>query len=253
MAEGRSLERSLLRKVLSRSHACATPLELDSLLADESLGQHAAVRLWNHVSCCARCQTELMLLREFENAAPGPDEEGAVAWISARLERRFSDAGAGYSPLQARPGAAALPPRRSVFRALNVAGFAIAAATIGAAMTIGLRERRIPDLAQPSLAASTVLRSAGITTLSPAGSLDAPPGELRWEPQADAAFYSVQVMEIDHSNLWSAETREATVALPQALLAEIVPGKPLLWEVVAKDAAGRAVAWSGKQRFTIRK
>jgi hypothetical protein len=60
-------------------------------------------------------------------------------------------------------------------------------------------------------------------------------------------------MEVDQSQLWSAEAFDAAVALPEALRARIVPGKPLLWEVVAKDAAGRAVAWSGKQRFRMKK
>ena len=127
------------------------------------------------------------------------------------------------------------------------------AATLSAAVTIGLREGRAPELAQPSATASAVLRSAGITPLSPAGDLDAQPNELRWAPRTDAASYSVQVMEVDFAELWNAETREASIALPPALRARIVPGKPLLWEVVAKDAAGRAVAWSGKQRFRLRK
>jgi hypothetical protein len=131
-------------------------------------------------------------------------------------------------------------------------GFALAAATLAAAVSIGLREGRAPELGQPSPAGSAVLRSAGITTLSPAGDLDAAPDELRWQPQTGAAWYSIQVMEVDHAELWRAETRDASIALPPALRARIVPGKPLLWEVVAKDAAGRAVAWSEKQRFRIR-
>ena len=249
MAKVRSRERSLLRNALAPSCACATPLELGGL-ADGSLAQPAAARLRDHVSSCARCQTELMLLKEFENATPGPDEEGAVSWISARLERRFSEASAGPSPSRTHRGAAL--PRRSWFTALNAGGFALAAATLAAAVTIGLREGRAPELASPSPSASTVLRSAGIATLSPAGDLDAPPNELRWEPRTDAASYSVQVMEVDYAELWSAETRGASIVLPPALRARIVPGKPLLWEVVAKDAAGRAVAWSGKQRFRMR-
>jgi len=248
-AEARSRERSLLRKALSPSYACATPLELGGL-ADGSLARPAAARLRDHVSGCARCQTELTLLKEFDNAAPRPDEERAVSWISARLERRFSEASAGPSPSRTHYGAAL--PRRRRFMALNVGGFAVAAATLAAAVAIGLREGRAPELAQPSATAPTVLRSAGITTLSPAGDLDAPPNELRWEPRTDAASYSVQVMEVDYAELWSAETHDASIALPPAVRARIVPGKPLLWEVVAKDAAGRAVAWSGKQRFRIK-
>jgi anti-sigma factor RsiW len=246
MAKARSTERSLLREALSPSRACASPLELGAF-ADGSLAELAAARVRNHLSSCMRCQTELTLLKEFESAAPGPDEDDAVSSISARLERRFSEA----TPSQT-PHRAALP-RRSWLKALNVGGFALAAATLVAAVTIGLRERRAPELAPPSPAASAVLRSAAITTLSPAGDLDAAPDELRWEPTADAASYSVEVMEVDHAELWRAETRDASIALPPALRAQIVPGKPLLWEVVAKDAAGRPFAWSGKERFRIRK
>jgi Putative zinc-finger len=250
MAEARSRERALLRKALLSSCACATPLELGRL-ADGLLAQSEAARLRDHVSTCSRCQTELMLLQDFENAAPRPDEEDAVGWISARLERRFSEARMGFSPVL--PLHDAARPRRSVFTALNVGGFAVAAATLVAALLIGLRERRIPELAQPSLAAPTVLRSAGIETFSPAEDLDAAPRELRWEPQTAAASYSVQVMEVDHAELWSAETRDARIAVPLALRARMVPGKPLLWEVVAKDAAGKVIAWSGKKRFRVRR
>jgi hypothetical protein len=247
MAEPRSRERSLLTKALSPSAVCATPFELSSL-ADGSLAGPATARLQDHLSGCPRCQTELTLLNYFENAAPTPDEERTVRWISARLE---AETIGGPSPLQARQ--VAPPPRRSMSTALNLAGFAVVAAAVGAAMTIGLWERHTPELTQPSPGALTVLRSAGITTVSPTGDLDAVPDELRWEPQTGAASYSVQVMEIDQSELWSAEARAASIALPRALQARIVPGKPLLWEVVAKDAAGKAMAWSGKQRFRISK
>ena len=55
------------------------------------------------------------------------------------------------------------------------------------------------------------------------------------------------------TSIWFFETRDASIALPQVLRARIIPGKPLLWEVVAKDGAGKAVAWSGKQRFSVSK
>ncbi len=249
MATERSIERSLLRNATSQSCACATPLELGGL-ADGSLAQLPAARLRDHVAGCARCQTELTLFKEFENTSPAPDEEGAVSWISARLERQFAEQSAG--PLLSRiPHRAALP-RRSWFTAANGGGLALAAAALGAALIIGLRESQAPGLTLPSPAALTVLRSAGITPLSPVGNLDAPPNELRWERRTGAASYSVQVMEVDHAGLWSAETSDGSIALPAALRARIVPGKPLLWEVVAKDAAGRAIASSGEQRFKIR-
>src|SRR4051812_5157783 len=140
MAEARSREHSLLTKALSPSDLCGTPSELSSL-AEESLADPAAARLRDHVSACPRCQTELTLLSYFENAAPRPDEERTVRWISSRLE---AETIGGPSPSPARQSAEV--PRRSVSRSLNVGGVALAAAAIGAAMTIGLRERRAPEL-----------------------------------------------------------------------------------------------------------
>jgi len=238
MAEPRAQERSLLTKALSPSEVCATPFELSSL-ADGSLPEPAIARLQAHLSGCPRCQTELTLLNYFENAVPRPDEERAVRWISARLEAETI-------------GGPSLP-RRSLSKVLNLAGFGLAVAALGAAFTIGLRERHAPELTPPSPSASTVLRSGAITALSPAGEIDAAPDSLRWVPHAGAASYSVQLMEVDHAELWNAETRDAAIALPLALRAGIAPGKPLLWEVIAKDADGRAVAWSGKQRFSIKR
>ena len=240
---------SMLRKALAPSGACGNPLELGRL-ADGSLPQPAAARLSHHLLACPRCQTELAMLKEFENAAPRPHEEEAVSRISARLERRFSEASAASSSSRTHRQAAL--PRRSRFRALNAGGFALAAATLAAAVTIGLREAREPELEQPSPGAAAVLRSGAIAAVSPAGELEAAPDELRWQHWTDAVSYSVRVMEVDRAEVWSAETHEASIALPPAVRARIVPGKPLLWEVVAKNAAGRTVASSGTQRFKIR-
>src|SRR5207248_844066 len=134
MAEPRSRERSLLTKALSPSDVCATPFELTSL-GEGSLAEPAAARLRDHLSGCPRCQTELTLLNYFENAAPRPDEERTVRWISTRLE---AETIGGPSPLQARQSAEL--PRRSVAKGLNLGGFALAAAALGADMTIGVLE-----------------------------------------------------------------------------------------------------------------
>jgi hypothetical protein len=52
--------------------------------------------------------------------------------------------------------------------------------------------------------------------------------------------------------VWSGESREAKIALPAVVRARLVPGKPFLWQVVAKDAGGQAVAASEIQRFRLR-
>jgi hypothetical protein len=59
-------------------------------------------------------------------------------------------------------------------------------------------------------------------------------------------------MEVDRTEVWSTESRQASVALPPSVRARIVPGKPLLWQVVAKDGSGKTVATSEIQRFRLR-
>src|SRR5207302_8074802 len=85
----------------------------------------------------------------------------------------------------------------------------------------------------------------------PAGDLDRPPAELSWEPVAAAASYSVEVMEVDRSPVWHANVAQPGVALPETVRARLVPGKPLLWQVVAKDTAGKTIATSPIQRFRV--
>ncbi len=244
MAPMNSRERRLLKKALSRSRDCATIEELGGL-SDGSLSAVTVARVAGHLASCPRCKTELALMEKFESATPAPAEEGTVRWISARLERRFSSDEAAR--------ATSHDPwwRRWITApALNRAGLAVAAAMLVLAVGAGFWGRRAPGLISPS-GGEAVFRSGALTGLSPIGDVGQVPAELRWEPLPAAASYAVRVMEVDRVELWSAATRDPRIALPPAVRARLVPGKPLLWEVTAKDAAGATLASSGPQRLRL--
>src|SRR5262245_18636603 len=63
-------------------------------LSFERLGGELTAMEREHVAACARCQTELTLLAEFNESIPAPDEGAAVQWIVAELRRRRSQSAA---------------------------------------------------------------------------------------------------------------------------------------------------------------
>ncbi len=61
------------------------PLEaLERMMDNPSRDAKAAA----HLAGCAHCQTELAMLKNFEQSTPSADEGAAVAWIAAQLERQ---------------------------------------------------------------------------------------------------------------------------------------------------------------------
>ena len=66
-----------------------------------------------------------------------------------------------------------------------------------------------------------------------------------------AVRYRVRLMEVDRQELWSTSTSALGVDLPAPVRASIAPGRTLLWDVTAYDAAGAAIAESGTQSFRV--
>lgn len=248
MGEIRPNARALFKEALSPSQSCATLVELDGL-DDGSLTESASRRVRSHVATCARCQTELALLHEFERASPRRGEEAAARWITGQLEQKF----AATLPNPRSEQREVERPRRSFWsgwRPIQAGGFAIAAALLVAAVGIALRDSRPPEIST-AVSERQVFRSGEISVVAPSQNPTQAPSELRWAPWAAADSYSVRVMEVDRKELWSAETRQTSVALPAAVRAQIVPRKPLLWEVIARDADGRTLASSGIHTFMV--
>jgi hypothetical protein len=249
-------ERELLKAALAPSDGCAT-IEQLSGLSDASLPERVRARVSGHVTACHRCQTELALLKKFESAAAGPDEEGAASWITARLERGFEQIiRAARASSQA--GKEREPWWRKLFRfrlfgspRAAAAAFALAMAMLVVVLNLPLRKTGEPDLSAGVEFTPPVFRSDTVAVVGPTGDLEEAPTELRWQPAPGATTYSVQLMEIDRVELWKGESSKPSLSLPPAVRARIVPGKALLWKVEAKDASGRTIATSEIQRFRV--
>jgi hypothetical protein len=251
----RSTLRSTLNEALKAKAGCLTPLELEKLAKDTSPKDA-------HLAQCSRCQTELALLKSFESDAPLPDEGAAVTWISARLERNLGQIkgstnsrdvndpdrlGSWFSRL--------LGARRSQWLVPIAAALLIAVALTGVELS---RRSGEPQLRADAgngavIYRSQVYRSQEVEVTGPTGDLMDAPKTLEWKAFPGATEYRVSIMEVDEVPLWSGQTNDATVTIPVALQAKMLPGKPMLWRVTALDSQGQVLAASQVQRFSVQR
>jgi len=240
-----------LRAALLPSRSCAT-IEQLSRLCDRDHAGAAEARTAEHVAGCVRCRTELALLKQFETDALRPDEEEDASWIVAQLARDVPRMIAG----EVVPARSA-PPRRTAgwrrFVSLRTVAGSLAAASVALLVAVNIgRDASPPALAPGATAGPESFRSEEIILDEPAGEVAAAPKQLLWHPVAGAHSYSVEVMEVDRTPVWSGESLDAKLALPASIRARMVPGKPFVWQVVARNAAGEKIATSQMQKFRVR-
>jgi hypothetical protein len=245
MPDPGSAERELWKEAVSPTEACLTIEELGRW-SDQWLPDRAPVAS-AHIARCPRCQAELAMLNEFQSAATRPEDADSVSWITAELERRFDQIRVAAPLTAPRPGLRSERSRWVQYlfgpRPLRGAlGFAGLLALIAAVLQ--LRGAQEPELSSDAVSGPVVMRSEELVALSPTGDLKQAPRELRWQATPGAARYLVKVMEVDRTELWKTESSLTSASLPTALVARIVPGKKLLWQVTAIDSAGRTVATS---------
>jgi hypothetical protein len=192
-----------------------------------------------HMDTCARCQAELALWQAFNEPSRDAAETEAVDWIVARLQRSCV-----ASLGSAAPTLAQRFQTTRVRRLLGVAAAIMVAATLG--YVVWDREPAVP----PPTGAQ-VYRTASIDIVSPSGDVAGPPQELVWVASPAAARYDVRVLEVDGTIVWRATSLSPRVVLPDDVIARSVPGKTWIWEVVALDESGRAIAESGPQGFRV--
>ena len=198
----------------------------------------------NHVSTCPHCQSELAMLRKFENAEASPDEGAAVAWIAAQLQRN-------QNSTPAKPARQAIPFWRTMFRVPYMA----AAAALIAAIGLGVEFYKSENFQKPvinNVGNSTLLRSGQIRLNDPAGDLTKVPDQMNWEAVSGASSYSVVIkaMDIDHTLIWQGQSNTNSLKVSPELKATIRPGKPLTWKVTALDSTGKELA-TGEGRFRV--
>lgn len=222
--------RGNLKQSLGATQDCLAPDRFAEPLTD---------REREHVERCSRCQTELRLWHEFEQAEPLPAEGAGVQWIVAELARRNS------------------PVARPATRwplgwfAPAVRRWAVGVASIAMIATVGYlawdREPAGPERTN----VTETYRNGQIQIVQPTGDLRTAPQALEWVAAPDAVGYDVEILEVDRTPLWRATSSAPRIDLPSAIVRQLVPGKTILWEIRARNAANAVIAESGTERFRI--
>lgn len=239
-------DRDILKSTLTATPECLAPEQLEALVDGKKTHPHLAG--------CPRCQAELAMLKSFEAGTPLPDEGAAVAWIGSHLDRQLENI-KNPSRRASRTAVQNFEPQGSwLARIFGLGGWrwalpatALAAAAIVAAVL--LQSPKEPDLQANAGRQTPIYRSQELQVVSPVGDVQQVPKELQWQAFPGTGTYKVVVMEVDNTQLWSAETRETSVEVPASIRVKMLPGKPILWQVTAFDGQGRVLGTSQIQRF----
>lgn len=221
---------------------CLSPDDLQALLQNN--GSESSRQ---HVGDCPHCQAELAMIESFA-AAKSPEvsdvgQREEIAWIVARL--------------QAHPKTATSPPvRTAAWRNFFQLPYVVGAAAAGLVIYLGISLYVFDHQQQPALTAdgspSQPLRSGAVHLTAPSGDLAQPPASFRWEEFPGAGSYSVELLEVDGTVLWSGKSQQAVLPVGPKLQARMQRAKPLAWRVVALDSSGKIIAESNAAHFIVK-
>lgn len=197
-----------------------------------------------HLAGCAHCQTELAMLKNFEQSTPSADEGAAVAWIAAQLERRQS------VPV-AQQKIARVPFWRTMFRVPYLAGAAALAAVLVLGISLYHGNSDGPGRINPGLG-SGIVRSGSIHLVSPIAEQNSVPAEFRWEAVQGASSYQIELKDVAGITLATAKSSQNVLPVTPEMKAVMISGKPLKWQVTALNADGKEIANSGAEQFKIK-
>ncbi len=197
-----------------------------------------------HLAGCAHCQTELAMLKNFEQSTPSADEGAAVAWIAAQLERRQS------API-AQQKIARVPFWRTMFRIPYLAGAAALAAVLILGISLYHRSSEGPGKINPGLG-SGQFRSGAIHLVSPIAEQNNAPAEFRWDAVQGAGSYTIKLKDVAGITLATANSTQNVLPITPEMKASMISGKPLKWQVTARDANGKEIANSSMEQFKVK-
>lgn len=238
------MEDEILRTALAPGAECLS-IEQLGRYADGALGAGEQTAAALHVQNCLSCQAELALLQAVMSSTVRPGEDDVVRDGAARLEQRRIEIPAAHraatSPWRRWPGFGIFP------------GAAVAAVAVFgiAAGFYFLFVQRAPQLPGDAATQNEVTRSLAIAVRVPVGDQIELPRRFEWLAVDGAVGYRLRLLEVDRREVWSTSTPVPAVDLPPAIQPAIAPGKTMLWDVTAYDAAGMAIAESGMQSFRL--
>ncbi len=224
------MEDEALRAALAPTGECLT-VEQIGRYADGALGGDEQSAADRHLRGCLACQAELALLHAVTSGSVRDSDSAEI--LADRASAPSSRRGFPVSTFY--PAAVA----------------AVLLVGIATGSFLMLRTRNAPDLPSRVTTGDEVTRSLAVTVSGPIGDQTELPQRFEWVAVAGAARYRVRLMEVDRQELWSSSTPSLAVDLPPSVRPSIVPGRTLLWDVVAYDAAGAVIAESGTQSFKV--
>jgi hypothetical protein len=238
------MEDEILRTALAPGAECLSIEQLGRYANGElGAGEQRAADL--HVRSCLSCQAELALLQAVMSSSVRPGEDDVVRDGAARLEQRRMEIPAAprpaTSPRSRWPGFGIIP---------SAAVAAIAVFGTAAGFYV-LFVQRAPQLPGDVATQNEVTRSLAIAVRVPVGDQIELPRRFEWLAVDGAVRYRLRLLEVDRREVWSTSTSAPGVDLPPPIQPAIVPGRTMLWEVTAYDAAGMALAESGMQSFRV--
>ena len=217
------------------------PLEvLEQMIDNASRDAKAAA----HLAGCAHCQTELAMLKSFEQSTPTAEEGAAVAWIAAQLERQ-------QNAPDAQQKVARVPFWRMMFRVPYMAGAAALAAVLFFGISLYHGNPDGPGKINPDLG-SGQLRSGAIHLVSPIADQNNAPAEFHWDAVQGASSYTVELKDVAGITLATAKSTQNVLPVTPEMKANMISGKPLKWTVTAMNEDGKEIANSSTEQFKIR-
>ncbi|HEX3093091.1 MAG TPA: hypothetical protein VHW72_10745 [Candidatus Angelobacter sp.] len=216
------------------------PLEvLEQMMDNTSRDAKAAA----HLAGCAHCQTELAMLKSFEQSTPTAEEGAAVAWIAAQLERQ-------QNASVAQQKIAKVPFWRAMFRVPYLAGAAALAAVLILGVSLYHGSSDGPSKINPGIG-SGPFRGA-IHLVSPIADQNNTPAEFRWEAVQGASSYRIELKDVAGITLATAKSAQNVLQVTPEMKTNMISGKPLKWTVTAMNADGKEIANSSTEQFKIR-
>jgi hypothetical protein len=202
---------------------CRFDDHIDGYLLDR-LGGTERERFEEHYFNCPSCFERL---REREALIRAVRARGPALCPAPATERR-------------RPTLGALAPR-------TLAAAAAVLVLVAAALVVAPRLRKAaPDFV---LSGDGTVRGGTIEVVSPRGDLDAPPAALEWRPAGADLEFRVYLFESDV--LWTATTRDHSIALPDDVRKRLAAGGEYSWQVKAFSVQGGLAALSERIRFRV--
>lgn len=197
-----------------------------------------------HLAGCAHCQTELAMLKSFEQSTPSADEGAAVAWIAAQLERQQN------APV-AQQKVARVPFWRVMFRVPVMAGAAALAAVLIFGISLYHGNSDGPNRLNPGVG-SGPFRTGAIHLVSPIADQPSAPTEFHWDVVQGASSYTVELKDVAGITLATAKSTQNFLAASSEMKAVMISGKPLKWKVTALNADGQEIANSSTEQFKVK-